>query len=385
MKSNRPWHHSKRRQMFVVAKVAATAIGLVAAWGQPPCAAQEKPSGDDRLQVFWRDGSTTLAADIDGWSKIKAPGEGTLDSASIDGKPLFGPRPRARLVRNMTLSAELKGPFIQLTNGDILPGSLVTLHKPSDSADQNFVSVAVTDPVLTLDARRNLIQVRRHSIARITLSGREPDSFAPGLVAFRDGGTMNARSIRWNSDGIRLLTDRSVKAAAWADLADVHLPHVDRTQAFLQDALVELPQDSDFLGRMVTTGGAVLTYHRRRIRTGLHRGNLCHIGCAPGDWDTVAYSLGEYVGQKVEVTVTVHPSGDEHAQLCGLLWGQLSLSSLIQDLPDGGQPIQPDLERPYYQAYQSSADRYPRPRRAWKSFDLASGKRIKGSRNTGGY
>jgi hypothetical protein len=57
----------------------------------------------------------------------------------------------------------------------------------------------------------------------------------------------------------------------------------------------------------------------------------------------VAYSLGEYVGQKVEVTVTAHPSGTEHAQLCGLLWGQLNLSPLIQNLPDSGEPIQPDL------------------------------------------
>ena len=66
-------------------------------------------------------------------------------------------------------------------------------------------------------------------------------------------------------------------------------------------------------------------------------------GYSPGDWDTVAYSLGEYVGQKVQITVTVHPVGNEHAQLCGLLWRELSLSPLIQDLPDSGKPMQPDL------------------------------------------
>jgi len=252
-------------------------IGIAAACWQQSGTAQDKPSDADHLQVFWQDGSTTLAADIDGWSKTETPGEGVLHSASIDGNPLFKLRPLARLIRNTKLSAELTGPFIQLSNGDTLPGSPVTSTQPSDSTDQNSVLIRVTDPLFAIDARRNLIRVRRNSIARIALSDREPDGFAPGLVAFRDGGTMNARSVRWNTNGIRMLTDRSVQVAAWADLADIHLPNVDRMQAVLQDTLVELPQDSDFLGRMVTTGGAVLSFHGRRFRMGVHHGQLCHI------------------------------------------------------------------------------------------------------------
>ena len=116
-----------------------------------------------------------------------------------------------------TLAAELNGPFIQLTNGDTLPGIIVTQRQPSDSTDEDIVLVFVTDPLSALDDRRNLIQVRRNSIARITPGDGEPDSYVPGLVAFRGGGTMNARLIRWNSNGIRLLSDRSVKAAPWTD------------------------------------------------------------------------------------------------------------------------------------------------------------------------
>lgn len=266
-----------RLHLRTVARLVAIAIGLVAAAGQQPCAAQKKPSVADRFLVFWHDGSTKSAEDVNGWSKTTTPGEGMLDSASIDGKPLFSPGHLARLVRNTTLVTELNGPFIQLTNGDTLPGIIVTQRQSSEFTDDDIVLVFVNDPLSALDDRRNLIQVRRNSIARITPGDGKPDSFIPGLVAFRGGGTMNARLIRWDANGIRLLSDRSVKAAPWTDLVDVHLPQVDRTQAVLRDAVVELPQDFDFLGRMVTTSGAVLTYHRRRIRTGVHRGKLCHI------------------------------------------------------------------------------------------------------------
>lgn len=274
MNSKRPYDSSKCGHLLVARVVA---IGLVAVWGQQPCAAMEKLPHSERLQLIWRDGTTTVAADIDGWSKSETSGERTLDSASIGGKPVFGPQPSVRLVRNRLLSTKQNGPFIQLANGDILPGYFEPLNQTADSRESHFVSVSIFGPLFAKDSRRNQIQVRRDSIARIKLSSGKADAFAPGLIAFRDGPNISARSIRWNSKGIRLLSDQSVKAVAWADIEDVHLPRADRMQAILQDALVELPQDADFLGRMVTTDGAVLTYHRHRIRIGLHRGRLCHI------------------------------------------------------------------------------------------------------------
>ncbi|HAY79007.1 MAG TPA: hypothetical protein DCY79_04300 [Planctomycetaceae bacterium] len=259
------------------ARVAMLAITLAIANGQQACVAQQKPAVTARFQVFWQDGSTTSAEEIDGWSQVARPQDESLDAASINRKPLFNLQNPARLVRNITLSNELKGPFIQLTNGDTLPGRIVTVSPATAPTNEDSLHVSIIDPLSTLDARSNLIQVRRDAIARIATGDRQPDSFTPGLVVFRGGGRTQARAIRWTPSGIRLLSERAVKSAAWSDLVDVHMPQVDRMQAVLRDTAVELPQASDFLGRMVTTNGAVFTYHRGRIRTGVHRGKLCHI------------------------------------------------------------------------------------------------------------
>ena len=275
-----------------LALVCFVLIYLLIAWIPRRCNAQNHQPDAKTFEVIWRDGSTTNAAEIKGWSTSDTPKGGTLDASAIMGKPLFRKGNIARLVRNTKLKATLTGPYIQLTNGDILPGRIVATNlgpasqNPSSpysvgdgqlAGESRIVVVAVTEPLSALDDRRNLIQVRRSSIARITLTDRNPNSFSPGLVTFRDGGKYTARSIRWNADGVRMLLQRSLKSADWDELADVHLPNVNRARALLQDSLAEPLEEFSYLGRMVSTSGAALTYHGSRIRTAVHGGKLCHI------------------------------------------------------------------------------------------------------------
>ncbi len=64
---------------------------------------------------------------------------------------------------------------------------------------------------------------------------------------------------------------------------------------------------------------------------------------SPGDFDGRVWSLGPFVGQKIELTVAVHPMYDGTYELPGILWEHVSVEPIIRNLPADGQPIQPDV------------------------------------------
>ena len=144
-----------------------------------------------------------------------------------------------------------------MSNGDVLPGRLVWGMESSDIAAQlKSVSVSAADPLSVRAPRQPLIQVRRRSLARISLTDGNPNLYAPGLVMFRDGRKLTARAIRWDAHGIRLLLGGSTVTAEWSEVADVHLPQVDRRHAMLHDALLEPLESPSVLGRMVSANGS---------------------------------------------------------------------------------------------------------------------------------
>lgn len=68
-------------------------------------------------------------------------------------------------------------------------------------------------------------------------------------------------------------------------------------------------------------------------------------GYPPGDMDTVAYGLGQYIGKKVRIRLAVAPGPNDidHKHLCGMIWERLSFTPAITDLPSSAKPIAPDV------------------------------------------
>ncbi len=157
------------------------------------------------------------------------------------------------------------GPFIELANGDILPGIIAEAAMAGRTNEPpHFVSVVLSRPLETM-TRDRTVRVRIDSVARVVLTETTGRPFTPGLTVYRDGRESVARRIKWASNGIRLLSARSVEFASWEQLAELHVPQAERVATILRDSAMPPRSDFDVLGRMTTECGAVLTYHCDRV------------------------------------------------------------------------------------------------------------------------
>ncbi len=240
-----------------------------------PCVAVAQPKKDEeapiRFVAQWADGTTTEAAEIAHWKSTEEHHGRVhavpLDDATIAGRKLFDPRDPVRLLRDKSVKSNLVGPFIELANGDVLPGTVVTTPDADRARKpRRYVSVAVSDPLITRTSERT-VPVRIDAIARLVMTEPTGRPFTPGLIVFRDGREVVAREVKWTSGGLQLLLDRSVQAVAWEQLAEAHVPRPDRIGTIFRDSTHLPPTERDLLGRMTTRIGAVLTYHLDRARS----------------------------------------------------------------------------------------------------------------------
>src|SRR5439155_17579221 len=106
--------------------------------------------------------------------------------------------------------------------------------------------------------------VRTDRIERIVATAHHVDSQSPprGTVVLADGRRLMARAIRWRKSSLAILTAGGVVDAAFADLADVVFPNVDRTKAVIEDNQWASANASTAIVRFQTTSGAVITAAR---------------------------------------------------------------------------------------------------------------------------
>jgi len=239
------------------------------------CAAQGDAGDGGRFKVVWRDGSVSHADGIPGWRARAGEKTPLLDVSfrrpAIDKRRLFDPRSPAMMLWDSSLKSRLAGPFVELANGDILPGRIVD-NEVSEHCGYAPIGAAVliSDPISSMGKwRRNIVRVRTESIVRIVgpaaRSGTSP--LQPGQVVLGDGSRLDAKAVTWRPDGLRVLTGSRVTALSWGRIAEFRSPKTDRQVELLRDTQICAPAESDFLCRMTAVNGAVLTYHSRRLRS----------------------------------------------------------------------------------------------------------------------
>ena len=247
--------------------------------------AAEAPRDSGRYQVIWRDGSVSHVEEIPGWRQMSGRRMALLDVTfkrpAIGKRRLFDPKNPALMVSDTTLKVQLDGPYVEFANGDILPGRVVDSSAGGHSGLAPMgAAILVYDPLVSMGRRRpNVVRVRSEAIARIVSpSGRPGASPAlPGQVVLANGSRITAKAVAWRSDGLRILTASGVQMVTWDKIAEFRRRRIDRNAELLGDMLVCAPGESGFLCRMTTAGGAVLTYHCRRIQTSNSRGRCLQV------------------------------------------------------------------------------------------------------------
>ncbi len=245
-----------------IATVAACICGIMITSAETVITLADEPSSEYIAQ--WRDGTIKQATVIDGWVKSKEGfGRGkaaTLDDASISGRPLYDANNQIRLLRNTKVQAMLIGPYIELANGDILPGKIVGMSGKTGANSPAWVSVAVASPLFAM-SENQAVRILATSISRVAANGNQARPFTPGLVVYTDGREVVAKAIKWTPAGLQLLLARSAEVVSWDKLAEFHVHDRRSSETVTDDLKAQRSGMVNLLARMTTKSGGMLTCH----------------------------------------------------------------------------------------------------------------------------
>jgi hypothetical protein len=251
------------------------ALGIAGWWPGGSAAA-----GDARYVGTMIDGTRIEGKEIQTWGA-------TWDKPKLDGKELLDPKRPFRWLRDLTLWADESGPestgMVELIGGDRL-GGRVEEFVPGGSegkADEPPHLVVAIDKSLLPEGSpgRARVRVRPQFVRRVVWgksSGREAE---PGTLVFRDGGRLAFQGLRWQSDGVRVLTAEGIRQAPLADLAEVCLPQGDAWQSYCEELAILDPECKSRLVRLETTRGCVVSASLARLEPqgGWDRKNWHHV------------------------------------------------------------------------------------------------------------
>jgi hypothetical protein len=209
--------------------------------------------GPARYWAMWRDGTTQSAPRMEGqWWE---------DGATLAGRRLHEPDKGLRLISHLDLKPSTPSVYVQMANGDVLPGRVSQCLPAMPDGDLPArVLVSPEAPILTSEGAG--VWVRADAIARIVAARTDASAREPGTLILADGRVVSANMVRWAEQGVRALTDAGIVNIALGELADVHLPRVDRVAAVIDDAVFPPLPKERVIARLETAEGAALTWRR---------------------------------------------------------------------------------------------------------------------------
>ena len=222
----------------------------------------------------------------------------SLAGTKIGGQPLFAPGKTLRWLRTVAahdaeLTAEratarsIDGPHVELDNGDLLPGSVLT-HRPEALAWTAVPGGAapahhpVARPAVLLveltkgraagpqnatAAPAITVRVRRDRVRRIVWREDAPRRHRPRTLVTPDGSEIAFRSLRWQEAGVLVLLDGGeTERYAFTELAALNLPPRDEPwDAWFDELAGSAPALDDPLVRVQTDQGLLLTSPVSRV------------------------------------------------------------------------------------------------------------------------
>ena len=225
------------------------------------------------LAVF-DDGKTLTGSRVERWDDIRS-------GPVFAGRRLMDTRNHVRTLHQI-VEARTRGadrPVVLLANGDMLPGA-VTAFAPAEPALNlpGRLIVRLAAPLCGAEVRQRdragkpvaagdegIVAIRADAVAGILADGPSPQALPPGALCLSDGRGVTASSLRWSPDGIRALTDEGVVSARLSDIRRFRVPKIDTVGAVLADGALPSGEPDNWIARLTTAGGAVLTY-RQRLR-----------------------------------------------------------------------------------------------------------------------
>ena len=253
------------RRKLIRCLVLVTAVSAV-----PSLARESEQEQEGEYWALFSNGQEVTGSKTTDWDRGGRP--------RLSGRWMFDPANPVRVLCHTTRRPGGGGPRVFFANGDVLTGRVTGFH-PAEATENLPPRLAVV-PAPPLSAgkadwqertdRGNTVYIRTESIVRVVFGQGRPRPYTGGAVFFTDGTAYTPSSVRWTPEGLKALGEERIISGRLEELEEVHLPKIDRVAAVLADATIPSGNPQNWIGRMETQEGAVLTYRlgTRESRSG---------------------------------------------------------------------------------------------------------------------
>lgn len=209
-------------------------LTLFFAWG-----AAGLLGAEDRWEGRLADGSLVKAESIADWFEPTAVPTVASRQVFDAGNPF---------VSLVDLQSQVATPaaYVEFVGGDRLAGEVQAARtgaaSPYETAVPHLLVRSLSQFAAPEDGTQQPLRVSLRWVRRVVLQALGEIPYTPATVWLRGGGQLPYRSLRWNGDGVTVLTDEGQRSFPLLDLAEIHLPPADDWTAYVEQLTLLTPQ-----------------------------------------------------------------------------------------------------------------------------------------------
>lgn len=244
------------RNCLLIVRLCLTAAGLLLA----RAAAAE----DMRYLAVFSDGSRVTDGHLTDWGNPN-------NQPKLNGRPLFDQSNHIRWIKKET--PEPVGQptaFVEIFGGDCLPGRVAAVGNTSTMEEGEIPLHVIVEPTIPLtwpeSQQSSRIRVLTRWLRRIVWERRSTDGYQPSTLFYRDGRQLAFRSIRFNREGVTVLTESERRDVRFSDMAELHMPRLDWWDAYFEQVALLTPDCKARLTRLETLDGLKATTSADRFQ-----------------------------------------------------------------------------------------------------------------------
>ena len=222
----------------------------------------------ERYVAMFADGNRVEEAEVREWNEPAA-------QAKIGGRLLFDPTIPVRWIidRQQSTSSQ-PAMFVEFEGGDRLAGEVVAYRDGRENPYEIRPAHLIVRPISEVQppdvTRTAELRVTTDWVRRIVWERVATEEYRPGTVWLRTGVSLAFRSLRWNAQGITLLSADGVKEYSLTELGEIHFPKINPWTAYYEQLAALTPQMKSRLIQLNTTEGSRLTTSTDRFQSRHH-------------------------------------------------------------------------------------------------------------------
>ncbi len=266
----------------------------------------------------------------------------------MNGQKLLDPAHPVRWLRDNTIGpSPLPVHCVEFVGGDCLPGSVTNYQAATELPADPEPAHLVFFPALRLDlagmTTRDSLRVLPAFLTRVVWQRQADLPLRPGTVFFRSGRETAFRSLRWEPEGVKLLTTDGLVSAAFGDIAELHFPKQDSWEAHFNRLAVLAPDRTGRLMQIESADGMVATTSLGRLQAhsvvrGGDAGDWVHM--IQPSWSLDAFFVPHrkvrqwtfFAAQEVPLT-WIEPAASSHHAVFSAAWSRYRVNANVQGEP----------------------------------------------------